>query len=279
MVPDQDLPGCAAWGGADAGSTPLDITVSVVSHDQGQLVQALLRQLATLGAGPRRVILTFNRPEAATQAQLATTAWPFELLVSTNARELGFGANHNAAFRRDAERGASTAFAVINPDIRLEQGNPFATALQILREQPQVGLVYPRQVDVHDAPQDHQRLLPTPMRVLRRALGRRHELPAGVAPDWVNAALVVLRPAAFAAVSGFDAAYRMYCEDVDLCLRLRLAGWKLAAADATVVHAAERASHRSMKYLMWHLRSLWRLWRSETYAAYRARPGDAAPRS
>ena len=64
----------------------------------------------------------------------------------------------------------------------------------------------------------------------------------------------------------------MYCEDVDLCLRQQLAGWRLARADgAAVVHAARRASRRDPRHLFWHLSSLWRLWRSRTWQAWRAR--------
>ena len=71
-----------------------------------------------------------------------------------------------------------------------------------------------------------------------------------------------------AEVGGFDERYHMYCEDVDLCLRLRGGGWRLARADAAVVeHAARRGSHRQWRHLGWHLRSLWRLWRSPAWRA------------
>jgi len=42
---------------------------------------------------------------------------------------------------------------------------------------------------------------------------------------------------AFEAVGGFDERYRLYNADIDLCLRLRLAGWRsVVAADAYVLH-------------------------------------------
>ncbi|MHB1409853.1 MAG: hypothetical protein ACYCXC_09705 [Acidovorax defluvii] len=57
----------------------------------------------------------------------------------------------------------------------------------------------------------------------------------------------------------------MYCEDVDLCLRLRLAGLALVRAPVQVVHAGQRASHRRWAHLRWHVQSLLRLWRSPVY--------------
>ena len=83
--------------------------------------------------------------------------------------------------------------------------------------------------------------------------------------DWVNAACLVLPQPVWQALKGFDEAYFMYCEDVDLCLRLRRSGWELSRAAVRVVHAGQRASHRRWDHLYWHVTSLLRLWRSPAY--------------
>lgn len=237
---------------------------------------ALLEQLAALDAPrPARVLLTLNRPEPALAAQVDAVRWPFELVLMENRVPLGFGANHNRAFVRDRDAAApASAFAVVNPDVRLH-GNPFAPLLRALAEAPTVGCAYPLQLDATGALQDHERRLPTPARLLRRALarglGRRPvEVAAGQPPDWVNAAFLLLRAEAYAPIHGFDESYHMYCEDVDLCLRLQLAGWRLQRVPGAVVeHAGQRASHRQPRHLAWHLRSLLRLWRSPVYASFR----------
>lgn len=251
------------------------LSLSIVSHGHGPAVLALLAQLAALrGPRPARVLLTINQAEPALTGPVRAMAWPFELVLLENSAPLGFGTNHNRAFARDRRSAApADAFAVINPDIRLH-GNPFAPLLAALAAS-RVGCVYPVQLDAAGWPQDQERRLPTPGRLLRRALarglGRRpHEVSGGQRPDWVNAAFLLLRREAYAEVGGFDERYHMYCEDVDLCLRLQAAGWRLARADAAVVeHTAQRNSHRRMQHLAWHLRSLWRLWCSH---AWRHRP-------
>ncbi len=60
----------------------------------------------------------------------------------------------------------------------------------------------------------------------------------GGAPiDWVPGAAMALRAAAWRAVGPFDEAFRLYAQDLDLCLRLRDAGWRVAViAGARVVH-------------------------------------------
>ena len=74
--------------------------------------------------------------------------------------------------------------------------------------------------------------------------------------------------AVFRSLGGFDERYYMYCEDVDICLRLQLAGFGLSPANATVVHHAQRQTTKSLRHLAWHVRSLLRLWNSPTYKAY-----------
>ncbi|MCL1961520.1 MAG: glycosyltransferase [Desulfovibrionaceae bacterium] len=259
------------------------LSVSIVSHGHGPAVLALLHQLADLQTQrPERVLVTLNVAEPLLESQLSGQAWPFELALIANAAPRGFGANHNQAFARDRQAPApAAAFAVLNPDIVL-RGNPFAALLTALM-QGGVGGVYPLQLDARGLPQDHERRLPTPARLGARAWARWagrgcREVPPGAAPDWVNAAFLVLRGDVYGELGGFDERYRMYCEDVDLCLRLQLAGWRLAGAPGAVVeHAARRASRRDLRHLAWHARSLIRLWNSPAYARYRASPGVAAP--
>lgn len=251
------------------------LCVSVVSHRHGQAVASLLSDLAAVNDERLKcVILTLNLPEPELAARLRQRAWPFALEITENPAPRGFGANHNQAFALDTRRGSCDTFAVVNPDIRL-RGNPFDALLgRLASGTARIGVAYPVQVAEDGCQQDHERLLPTPLRLLRRYLpgATRREARAGGQPNWVNAAFLLLRRDVYASVGGFDEGYHMYCEDVDLCLRLQLAGWQLSRVDeAVVVHQAQRASHLRWRHLIWHLSSLVRLWRSHAWHSYRAR--------
>ncbi len=55
--------------------------------------------------------------------------------------------------------------------------------------------------------------------------------------DWVGAACVLVRRTAFEDIGGFDPSFHMYSEEVDLCRRLRSAGWTIRySPDAVARH-------------------------------------------
>ena len=233
-----------------------DLVLSVVSHGHGSQVRQLLADLSQVEGGLiSRVVLTLNVPEPMLAA-LSEECFPFVLEVRRNELPLGFGRNHNEALQ-DVPEGY---VCLLNPDVRLEDSQLFYW-LAMYAAKPGVGCAYPVQVNELGVMQDSERELPTPTALWRRrVLGKKESRV-----DWVNAACMVLPREAWVAVGGFDERYFMYCEDVDLCLRLRQAGYSLVRAPVQIVHAGQRASRRRWEHLRWHVASLLRLWRSPAY--------------
>lgn len=243
------------------GDQKLDgLVVSIVSHGHGPEVATLLHQLADhCSASVTRVVLTLNVPEPETPFAAPPNGWPFILQILRNAAPLGFGANHNQALAGAQER----FVCVLNPDVQLMSEE--SDAMAVLREVAAgagTGIAYPIQVDGTGVEQDSRRELTTPASLLQRRLMRRKPRRC----DWVNAACVVLPAQVWRAVGGFDERFFMYCEDVDLSLRVQLAGWRLAAAPVRIVHAGQRASGRQWRHFKWHVQSLCKLWQSPVYA-------------
>jgi GT2 family glycosyltransferase len=61
-------------------------------------------------------------------------------------------------------------------------------------------------------------------------------------------AALLIRRAAFDAVGGFDESFFMYAEEIDLCWRLRAAGWQTHFAPVTTVEhtgCASTSQHRA----------------------------------
>jgi len=233
------------------------VTVSIVSHGQWSLVEPLLEQLDQWCSGTiAKVVLTVNIPESL----VLKNSWRFEIERVDNVRPRGFGANHNAAFSHCR----TPWFLILNPDIRLESD---ALSALLQRASAHAGLVSPRiQEPGNDEAEPYRELL-TPLELIRRRKAG-HRPPQ--APAWVAGMFILIRREAFAQVRGFDERYFMYCEDFDLCARLRLAGWGLQAeSSVTVLHLAQRASQAALRPLLWHLASFVKVWTSAAFWRYR----------
>lgn len=231
------------------------ITLSVVSHGQGHLIKTLFRDLGAHCGSGIEVILTLNLPET---LPFDPAAMPFSVRIIRNPQPKGFGDNHNAAFAS----GCSGYFCVINPDIQLPD-NPFPALVKTLDNQ-QIGVAAPLILDSGRELADSARKFPTVFSILGKVFHKKtgpdYVITGDVLyPDWVAGMFMLFRRDVFDELRGFDKNYFLYYEDVDLCARLRLAGYLTALCpDASAIHDAQRASHRSLRYLKWHLSSMLR---------------------
>lgn len=241
-------------------------TVSIVSHNQAALVMNLVDDLKSF-CGPcvDEVIVTINIAE---EVRLDVSQYNFPIRVLRNPAPKGFGANHNAAFLASS----SDFFCILNPDIRLTQ-NPFPTLFEFAG-QPDVGVVAPRVVNNSGDREDSERRFPTPCELMKKIAGGKSAVWSDAhpvsSPDWIAGMFMLFPRSVFEKLHGFDERYFLYYEDVDLCARLALAGYKrLVCSDVTVVHDARRSSHGNLRYAAMHLKSIFRFFFSDVYRQVR----------
>ncbi len=231
------------------------ITFSIVSHGQVHLIQSLLKDLAASPNHDFEVIVTLNIPED----QRLYQGFGIPLRIIKNDVPKGFGANHNASFKLADGK----FFAILNPDIRI----PVLDLNELTShfEAVDVAAVAPLVYSAENTIEDSARRFPTVFQLFRRVvLRRRHtdyevgEMPIDV--DWVAGMFVVFRTEAFRNIGGFDdRRFFMYMEDVDICRRLRIAGWVVVLnPKVKVIHMAQRASRRNIKHMKWHAVSAFR---------------------
>ncbi len=166
--------------------------------------------------------------------------------VLINAGNEGFG----RACNRGAAESTGNVLLFLNPDTVVRPG-AVKTARRALVAAPRTGAVGIRLVGDTGRPQPAADEFLNPARLPAR-IARRLVRGAATAPvvsgtvDWVYGAFLLLRRDAFDAVGGFDPDYHMYYEDMDLCWRLREAGWSVRyepSAEAVHVGGAS-AAHR-----------------------------------
>lgn len=235
-------------------NTPPVATLSIVSHGHARMIDQLLSDIAQSIDIPCEIILTINIPE---DEKYLAKYKELKIQIVRNSAPKGFGANHNAAF----ELSRTKFFVIVNPDIR---GNPFKLGPLIKAlDDPSVGAVGPRIVGNTGRIQDNARKFPTFWNMVKRKLGNgTHDYSPNkedIEVDWVAGMLVAFPRSAYEAINGFDTKYFMYVEDADICWQLRQTGSKVLLIGSTsFIHEAQRASHRSITHMIWHLKSLLR---------------------
>lgn len=244
------------------------LSISVVSHGQMAMIALLMQDIHRYCSELSiELILTLNVDEPLTFKALD---YFYPVQVIRNSTPKGFGANHNQAFKV----AQGQYFCVINPDIRFES-DPFPALLAYLKDAT-VGVIAPRVVGPAGEIEDSVRRFPTPAIIFSKVFGQGKKadyvlMSQNCEPDWVGGMFMLFSHEVFAQLNGFDERYFLYYEDVDLCGRLRLAGYRvLVWPGSQVIHNAQRSSHQSFKYLRWHIASMLRFFLSPVYRQLKA---------
>jgi GT2 family glycosyltransferase len=161
-------------------------------------------------------------------------------------RNGGFAHGCNAGWRL----GDAPFVLFLNPDAVILPDDLHRLA-RVLEENPRIGAIAPRIVGTDGALHWSQRRFSRVRSVYAQALFVHRLLPSADelvrdehayarpgSPDWVSGACIVVRRNLLERLGGFDEGFFMYCEDIDLCRRLRDAGYDVRFEPAAVaVHA------------------------------------------
>lgn len=243
----------------------------IVNWNAGEHLRSCIRSLRD--AGVVDIVVADN---ASTDGSLeAVQQDEPEVIAFSTGANLGFGGGVNRAAAAAVERfGADRPFLVLNPDVVV--GDDAVDAMQAALEADRsVGVVGPRIENPDGSLYPSARTFPNLVDSIGHAfLGmiwgtnpwtRRYRMldwdHATSGPvDWVSGSCFLIRPEAWAATGGFDEAYFMYAEDVDLCWRVGRAGFGVRYEPAACVTHVQGLSTRQRPYRMIvaHHRSLLR---------------------
>lgn len=234
-----------------------DIDAVIVSFERRDLLLRCCASLRTHAPDARMIVV--DNASADGSAEAVAKAYPTAAVIP-----MGSNAGFAAASNRGAAHGMAPWILLLNPDAELTAGalpallaaleaDPGAAAAgpRIRGEDGELELSVGRTMSLcNDA---MFKLLESlrGKRLLRGLLERRYRSSRAVAS--LSGACMLLRRAAWEELGGMDEGFFLYAEDVDLCLRLRNAGWRLrfvAAAEirhlrgaATGLDRATTAAH------------------------------------
>lgn len=222
-------------------AVPGGVSVVIPLWNGLRWLSGCLGSLARQTVAPDRIIIVDNGSTDGSRAYVRRHHPEVELL----------SLEHNTGFASAANRGVAhsdTEFVVLlNTDVVLEP-DWMARMAGRLRDDPGAGSVACKLLQL-----DSPGMVYDAGDVLRRdgaceqrgRFGRddgRWDAPGEVFGACAAAALY--RRSALAEAGGFDERYFAYIEDVDLALRLRLAGWRCLYEPVVARHAGEGSSHQ-----------------------------------
>jgi N-acetylglucosaminyl-diphospho-decaprenol L-rhamnosyltransferase len=223
-----------------------DLAVIVVSMDQAHWLPRCLDTLAEHAGGMSvDLVIVDNGSDRATE-ELVDRDYPdARVLVRPNR---GFAhANNEALATVDARY-----VLFLNPDTEFLEGS-LAELVEIMDGRDDIGLAGVRQVDVSGRLTPTMRRFPSAVRAFGDALAlerlpfrpewlgerelRESRYDVEFESDWTIGSFMLTRREALDDVGGFDDRFFVYAEEVDLCRRIRGAGWLVVhLPQLTILH-------------------------------------------
>ena len=237
------------------------IGVVVVSHNSESTIA---RCLQSVRSDPMvsRVVVVDNASDDNTAGQVQS--------VNELDKRVRFFRNRtNRGFSQACNQGASALaepwVAFVNPDVYIEP-DTLTRLLEHASSRPGAGLLGVELIDEHGSVDRNSRRQDVSLRRLLHAGGRRDDLytESDGTPlqrvEAVSGALMLMPSNLFVKLGGFDEGFHLHAEDLDLCRRVREAGYEvLCANDVRALHVGGVSGRGKPFWIgMQKRRSLWR---------------------
>lgn len=236
------------------------VSISIVSHNHGQMVVDLLNDLKKMQFQNIELIVTNNVPDKVVKNFISENK---DIHLIENNKPLGFGTNHNYAF--SISKG--DYFLVLNPDVRIKYFD-FEQMIQYLDDNDNVFCSVPKVLNMDGELEDNIRNFPSISDFLGRFLGAKvnhvHSNFTSIKKiEWAAGIFLLFPKKKYELLKGFDQKYFMYMEDVDICYRImQLKGNVMYFPELEIFHDARRKNRKNIKHFYWHVTGILRFFLS-----------------
>jgi GT2 family glycosyltransferase len=227
------------------------VSVIIVSFNTAALLYDCLTALFEACRTLALEVIVVDNASCDGSAEMVQASFPQVRLV-VNRENVGFGAANNQAI----SIAQGTYVLLLNSDTIVWPG-AIEQMLHELETVPALAAVGPRLMGGDGKWQRSAFRFPTPwvllleqfnlarFRPVARGRDHTHTSDKSRSVDWLIGACLLVRRAALVPLGAFDTRFFMYGEDIDLCYRLRSAGWDIRLVpDATIMHLGGMSTRR-----------------------------------
>jgi N-acetylglucosaminyl-diphospho-decaprenol L-rhamnosyltransferase len=224
--------------------------VIVVSFNSADWLRRCLPSVVAHAGGAELEIVVVDSGSSDDTAEVAARA-PHTRLIRCENRGFAY-ANNRALLAVEAEW-----ILFLNPDTEILEGT-LADLIAAIQRRPSVGAAGVRQITAEGELYPTIRRFPTATRYVFEALGSERfpfraswlgerELDLRLYDrettcDWMTGSFILARREALLSAGYFDERFFLYCEEADLCRRIRQAGWEIRHLPRmTILHHANKA--------------------------------------
>jgi GT2 family glycosyltransferase len=251
------------------------VSVIIVSFNTREILRECLQSVLEETKGLTTEILVVDNNSSDGSAEMVEKDFPGVVLMRSGVN-LGFGSANNLALAKADGR----YYVLLNSDAFFQPG-ALAIAIRHMDAHPECGLagglLVGREGELQPSARSFHTLLDDALTFTGLAsrypkskffghFDRTWADPYEAAEvDWVPGAFCIVRPAALARMGLFNPAFFLYFEEVDLCMRIKLAGYKVWYwPDVRVVHIGGESSRQmtnlefastGAQVVLWRMRS------------------------
>lgn len=246
----------------------LGVSIIIVSFNTADYLRECLNSVFKYC--PKADVIVVDNASTDNSCAMVTAEFPQVNLIQS-AQNLGFGLGNNLG----VQNATQPYVMLLNSDAYLLSNTASALA-DYLQAHPQAACAAPRVVlPISGAIQPKTfGFTPTLKRIVMQSVGLNRlflncDFFAGIDGDyrtslemqvgWVSGVCMMMRTRDYLAVGGFDARFFMYCEDIDLCLKLQKLGNIMLIDAHDVVHyggASSKSVAAKVRNSVWQQRHL-----------------------
>jgi len=232
------------------------LTILVISHNHEQYLKTLLSDLNNYSNFIFKIVILFNiLPKEKIDLPKKIKK---KIIIKFNKKPMGLSKNINKLLRYCK----TELVAIVNPDIRIKK-NIFNTIISNFKTDKRLALVSPTILDEEGNVQDTKRSYPSIINLIKREIFKIKEKNKG--KDWLAGMFSVFKTSVLKKIK-FDDNFFLYCEDVDISLRLSQKKYNfLLDKKISVVHVAQKTSRKNLRFTFFHIKSYFYLWRKHGF--------------